>query len=791
MKARLSFLKNIRFTGTLCIILFIISIFLVYTYSDYTYDSAYISDKIEKIEFSVLDDTFDRQLANETKDKLNYEDEGQLAVGKFDFFNPKAMMLKVTIAPIEYEGTYFLLNTNSRTKEYIDVYIEDKEGVSVYPQIISYDRNGEFDYYLLPESDEETEVYLYFDEEYGTNGFSRPTFLVGTESELLLLEGSKSASDFVIAISLLLLSLFIYIVFYITSIDKYKVIKVFAFSFIIIALQSIIFSPYITFAFNEFSQFFKMAKTVTYFALSGLAFSVPLLYVFDKKIHKFYIANIVFCGIAIFIEYYLMKTNTVLAIEFMDFYNIYFMFIAIYSLVLNLYNFEDESDAVSIFRLMSFSAMVVMNMFFYYYETESATNSLKNPYYFILLVYVISVILYICSILKYRSQSIADTKMFLYDEKETIDRLYKSNKNAITTTNIQQISQNILSDIQGIYPNLKSAMIVHRDLNRKLTITADLNVKGDIDRHAQKLFKKHYKRIPKSSFVTYFSGERAVLSFRSSTGEALLIYIKNDKQLTELDELASEILASPVLLSFNNCRIYDEMANTERELLYAVGNLTYLKSGGKGSVWRLGEFCYLLAKNTGLSEKIAQNLRVASYIHDIGKVGMSDALVNFEKISPMEEHLYYKHTQIGHDMLSKFSSESMKLAGICSLYHHEKYNGKGYLGKVADEVPIEARIVTICIEFESYLAKLFEERRDAIDIEILEEAYSYLSLNKQTLFDPLLVQLFIKDKQSIEAIVEQSKGGIFQREAMEFDGEKVEQKEEVAEEVTEEGKDKK
>ncbi len=758
MKAKLSFLKHIRFTGALAIILFIVSVYLICTSTVSNQISAYSSGNINKVEYAFLDSTFTAEQAIEQRNDIKFRDaKTDLGFGEFDLLNDQSVIVKATIAPIKEDGTYFIVNSNKKTKEYISVYNDDEKQYSTKPQVVSFDENGQFDYYLLPINDSQTVLYIYFDKEYGSKGFSKPSFIVGTESELLLTQGYRSIIDFVFAGMLFILGIFIFVIFYVTGIEKYSVVRLFGCAFFLIGIQYIVFSSFVTFAFNEFTDFFLCVKVVTYILLCIISYLIPLNYIYDRKIKSLFIFNIVSSiFVAAYILFEIIMGNPVND-KLLLYYNFYYMIISILSLVLNLYNFEDESDAISIFRIISYCGLITLNMFFYYYETESSVNSIRKPYYLVLIMFVAFVTTYIASIFIHRSKSIKDTKIFLYDEKETIERIYRSNKNAITTTNIYQISENILSDIKGIYPNYKFTMIIHRDLNKTITIPASTEFKGDIERHAHKVFRKYYKRMPKSSFATYFNGDSAVLLFRSSTGEVLLVYVKNDKTLTELDEMASEILASPILLSFNNCRIYDEISNTERELLYAIGNLTFEKSSNVGDIWRQGEYCYLLAKNTGLSEETAKALRVGSYIADIGKVGMSDDLANFKNVSPMEETLFYQHTEIGHNMLTQFSGETMKIAAKCALYHHEKYNGKGYLGKQAEEIPIEARIFTICSNFDEFFEDLSNNKKDLRLSELLDESYSYLSMNKQTHFDPLLVQLFIKDKENIERIIEASK----------------------------------
>ncbi len=767
MKTRLGFLKQIRFIGIIVLILFAISIFLVYSNSYVLSGNVYTTSKISDVSVAFLEDNVTVEMALADKDNIEYGNAADLGLGKFGFFDPKNVLVKMNISPIAEGGTYFLIGSNRETKQYMHVFLGDKKLVNIHPQLVSYNPKGQYSYYLLPKSSEELDMHIYFDKGYGANGFSKPSFLVGTETELILMQGYHSITNIVFAGVLVLLGVFIYIVFYITRIEKYHVVKVFALAFFLISIQSIIYSPFVTFILNEYFVFFDVTKVVIYYLICALCFTVQLVYTKSPKMEKFYWANIIvaiFSGIGASL---LIYRGNYIAVTISSAYNVFFMFECILSLVINLYNYEDETDASSIFRLLSFSALSILNMFFFYYETENSASTYTNPYYYVLMMLICSVIVYIASIFYYRGKSIRDTKMFLYDEKETIDRLYKSNKNAIKTTNIEQISENILSDVKGIYPNLKVAMIIHRDLNRKITIPAHTEFKGDIEHHANRIFKKFYKKIPKSKYTTNFSADTAVICFKSSTGEGLIIFVRNNKTLTELDQVASEILASPVLLSFNNCRIYDEIANTEKELLLAIGNLTYHRSGLRGNIWRVGEYAYLLAKNTGLDEQVALNLRVASYVHDIGKVGISDEYTNREKISAKDEFLFYQHANVGYDMLTKFGGNTMRLASMCALYHHEHYNGKGYLGKVAEEIPIEARIVIICIEFENFYANTLEDSKDLSQEELLEKCYSYLSVNKQTFFDPLLVQLFIKDKNNIEKIIKASKNKVVKFESNE------------------------
>ncbi len=754
MKTKFGFLERIRFTGMLTIIILAISVFLIYTHSFKVVDNVYTSDKINDVEYIVFENGYTNSDI-ENRAILDYKPIEDITDAHFGLIKPKSVMARVDIDPIEENGTYLFISTSKKYKDYIDVYNKDKQVVNSYPQKISYNPSGKFLYYLVPVSDTKQTYYILFDENYNLNIINSPKVMIGTEDELLLVEGYNSIPDIIFALALVLAGIFIYIMFHISSVEKYHIVKIFALSFFLISAQIVMFSQFTTFAFNQYDEFFLICKNILYYLTCASVYIIPYMYAKNKDSKVFYSFNIIATMAWLIISSFLVANGNPHIVTMSRIYNIYFIVVALGAFATNVYNYENETYVISVLRILSFISLVFLNLTFYIYQEVDIAGFFGNTYYLILVIYFVSVLLYICSIFYYRSKSMKDNKAFLYDEKATIDRIYNSNKKNITTKNIQEIAENILGDIQGIYPDLAFAMIIHRDINKNMTIPGYTEMKGDIERQAQKVFKRYYKKISNSTFTTHFSADTAVILFRSSNGELLMVYIKNNKSLTELDQIASQIFASPVLLSFNNCRIYDEITNTEKELLYAVGNLTYIKSENIGNIWRIGEYAYLLSKNTGLTEQVSSNLRIATYIHDIGKVGMSDKYINMDKITYQEEPIFYQHTQIGYDMLSKFSGDIMKLASICSLYHHEQYNGKGYLGKVADEVPIEARIAIICIEFENYYVRLDDDKNLTRE-ELIEQSFKYLNTNKQTIFDPLLVQLFIKGSEEIEKIIEES-----------------------------------
>jgi response regulator RpfG family c-di-GMP phosphodiesterase len=105
----------------------------------------------------------------------------------------------------------------------------------------------------------------------------------------------------------------------------------------------------------------------------------------------------------------------------------------------------------------------------------------------------------------------------------------------------------------------------------------------------------------------------------------------------------------------------------------------------------------VLALELGLGEEEAQIIRAASPLHDIGKVGIPDMVLN--KPGPLdtaERAIMDTHAQLGHDMLRESKPRILKMAAIIAHEHHEKWDGSGYPRKLkGEEIHIAGRIIAL------------------------------------------------------------------------------------------------
>ena len=139
------------------------------------------------------------------------------------------------------------------------------------------------------------------------------------------------------------------------------------------------------------------------------------------------------------------------------------------------------------------------------------------------------------------------------------------------------------------------------------------------------------------------------------------------------------------------------------------------KSGIKHGVL-VANLTYALAKEYGMSEAEAYELKVAAMVHDIGKLKLSEYLYGRTNESlPEEEKKYMSmHSKISYDVLKKYDYSDNIMEGV--LLHHECYDGSGYPdGLVGEDIPMGARILKVTDEF----AALISDRpyRKAFDID--------------------------------------------------------------------------
>jgi len=166
-------------------------------------------------------------------------------------------------------------------------------------------------------------------------------------------------------------------------------------------------------------------------------------------------------------------------------------------------------------------------------------------------------------------------------------------------------------------------------------------------------------------------------------------------------------------------------------------------------ITRMAHYCVILGRAHGMKEHELTLFFHASAMHDIGKLGISDAILHKKgTLTPDEFDEMKRHTLIGADLLFGSDNELMNMAHLIALTHHEKWDGTGFpLGLREEEIPFSGRIAALCDVFDALSSK-----RPYKDAWPLSEAKKVIVEQKGIHFDPYVVELFLVNYGKIEEV---------------------------------------
>ena len=366
---------------------------------------------------------------------------------------------------------------------------------------------------------------------------------------------------------------------------------------------------------------------------------------------------------------------------------------------------------------------------------KSALTEFENQY---LIEIAIFSIIYILIILYFLNRNYTKKLNLEVRRKTAVINEQKSKLESL----LQIYDKNVIfskTDLKGFITHASEAFCKISGFSKEELIGKPHNIVRHPDM-PKDIFKKMWEKIPKEETVTF-----EIKNLRKEGSPYWVLadigpeYDKNGKHIGYF-AIREDITASK------------ELEEVQRDIIFTMGSIAEFKSKETGEhIKRVAKYSKILALAYGLDETEASMIELASPMHDIGKIAISDDILNKPTQLTFEEFEIIKtHTQKGYEMLSVSSRPLLKMAATIAYSHHEKYDGTGYpLGLKGEYIPLYGRITAIADVFDALSQDRCYKKAWHID-DILE----YIKKEEGTYFDPVLVDLFFKNIDTILEIKE-------------------------------------
>jgi response regulator RpfG family c-di-GMP phosphodiesterase len=230
------------------------------------------------------------------------------------------------------------------------------------------------------------------------------------------------------------------------------------------------------------------------------------------------------------------------------------------------------------------------------------------------------------------------------------------------------------------------------------------------------------------------------------------LYVSRMDDLEDTDHELLEFFAHNLAVAYDNILMREIVKQSQKEISYIIGEAVEKRSKETGGhVKRVAHYSYMLAILSGHSEFDAEIIKLASPLHDVGKIGIPDKILNKPaKLDPDEWEIMQTHAQIGYDILIQSNNEILNMGAIIAGQHHEKYDGTGYPnGLMGENIHIAGRITAIADVFDALL-----NERCYKPAWPLPDVINLLKEQKGKHFDPKLIDLLLDNLNDFLAIKE-------------------------------------
>lgn len=236
-----------------------------------------------------------------------------------------------------------------------------------------------------------------------------------------------------------------------------------------------------------------------------------------------------------------------------------------------------------------------------------------------------------------------------------------------------------------------------------------------------------------------------------SNGERGVFVVEYPEEIQPIEHKILSAYATTVRLAADNLYLSQRMERAQRDMLFFLGEIVERRSESTGNhIRRVSRLVQLLVHNIYDNAAVAEEWGLASSLHDVGKIAITDDILHKPgKLTDEEFELIKSHTTIGHELLRRNDGTFFNVASEIALSHHEWWDGSGYPHGIAGiAIPMAARVTAVADVFDALThARCYKPAWNP------DEARDCIARERNTHFDPDVVDALFALQNEVDGIL--------------------------------------
>lgn len=258
-----------------------------------------------------------------------------------------------------------------------------------------------------------------------------------------------------------------------------------------------------------------------------------------------------------------------------------------------------------------------------------------------------------------------------------------------------------------------------------------------------------------------FGADHFTLHLRTPNNKRAIVYVSGHERMSDLDRQLIEVFCSNISVGFDNVYLFDQLRKAHEATVVALADLAEFKDNDTGShVLRVARSTDVITRrlmargthNDIIDEFFLELVGMASILHDVGKIGVPDAILQKPgRLDDNELPVMQRHAEMGGQILQKAAGmvdgvTYLSLGAEIAQNHHEKFDGSGYpAGIKGSDIPLSARIVAVADVYDALVHK-----RPYKEPWPKDKAIGLIRDNSGSHFDPEIVDVFLEAMEAGE-----------------------------------------